>query len=916
MIVSKSNSSSSATTTSSNKRLSGLVSGLDTDELVKQLSSGTQSKIDKQLQNKQIAQWRQESYREVIKALSEFQAKYLSTTTSSSILNRNFFTSTSIKNSSTFLNVTGSATAAKNMLVTQITQLAQQASFTSMHKVSKQAIKTGSISASWLPSNVAGNTMVINYDGKDYQLTLDSTLTFNPGDDVSKITDALNDAIAGTNELAGNVSFSVDADGKVTLTKTGSATGNITIKDGTATLLAGLGLEKNSSAATQITGSTAPDTDFFFQNTLTTGSTLNIKIGSTDYTLTIPKDTKIPSDSATAANTLQEVLKEAIQKNTDSSGTATDLKDKLDVTVSEDGTVSFFTKDGVSENLSITGGSQNLLEGLGLRSGDTISTSGTVDRTKLVSKYLGDTLAGSTLTFSLDGVKKYITFDISDLNSADNDYSTPEKLQAYLQKKLTAEFGTAKDADGNTVSKVQVSIDSGSLSFSTYKDSKQNGIAVSTSVLSLETCDKSGILGINGALKVYAGETNRINTNKTLEDIQADLSTSLTASDDGTYGIIINDQKFTFKKTDTIDTIIKTINSDTHANVNISYSSVNDSFTITAKSGGSSSRVDVQNIDGKCNLANVLFGTVPTKDADGNYIENSSAYSLTKGQDAKMTVSFDGNANNAIEITRSENKFTLDGVDFELLGITDSTVSATNPIKFTVNSETDKLYEKIKDFVDDYNSIITLCTTKINERQSADDKYLPLTDAQKAEMTETQIKEYEKKAKVGILNSDSLLMNLCLNLRKAMTDQVDSVKSSLYEIGISTKANDYSGNGLLTIDEDKLKAALTNDPDKVASLFTDSNGVATKVQNVINDNIKTTGGDGLLVAKAGLENSTKYDNSTLTQEISSYTQKIKELKTRLKTEQDRYYAKFTKLEQYISRMNTQASMFFDYGTSS
>jgi flagellar hook-associated protein 2 len=915
MIVSKPNSSSSATTTSSNKRLSGLVSGLDTDELVKQLSSGTQSKIDKQLQSKQIAQWRQESYREVIKALSEFQTKYFSTTTSSSsILNRSFFTSTSIKNSSPFLNVTGSATAAKNMLVTQITQLAQQASFTSMHKVSNQAIKTGKL------SSVLGNTMVINYGGKDYELTLDSTLSFNPGDDVSKITDALNDAIAGTTELAGNVSFGVDTEGKVTLTKTGSAAGNITIKDGTAALLAGLGLEKNASDATQITGSTAPNPDSIFPNTLSAGSILNIKIGSTNYTLTIPKDTKISSDPAAAANTLQEVLSEAIQQNTDSSGTATDLKDKLDVSVSEDGTVSFFTKDGVSEALSITGGSQNLLEGLGLRSGDTISTSGTVDHTKLVSKYLGDTLAGSTLTFSLDGVKKYITFDVSDLNSADNDYSTPEKLQEYLQKKLTAEFGTAKDADGNTVSKVQVSIESGSLSFSTYKDTKQNGVAVSTSVLSLESCDKSGVLGINGALKVYAGETNRINTNKTLEDIQSDLSTSFTVAGDGPcngmYGIKINDKEFYFKKTDTIDTIIKTINSDTQANVNISYSSVNDSFTITAKSGGSSSRVDVQSIDGTYNLADVLFGTVPTKDADGNYIENSAAYSLTKGQDAKMTVSFDGNVNNAIEITRSENKFTLDGVDFELLGTTDSTVSDTNPIKFSVNSETDKLYDKIKNFVDDYNSIITLCTTKINERQKADDKYLPLTDAQKAEMTETQIKEYEKKAKVGILNSDSLLMNLCLNLRNAMTGQVDSVKSSLYEIGISTKANDYSGNGLLVIDEEKLKAALTNDPDKVASLFTDSDGVATKVQNVIKDNIKTTGGDGFLVAKAGLESSTKYDNSTLSKEISNYTQKIKELQARLKTEQDRYYAKFTRLEQYISRMNIQASMFFDYGTSS
>lgn len=913
MIVSKTGSTStSATTTSSNKRLSGLVSGLDTDSLVKQLSAGTQNKIDKQAQSKQIAQWQQSSYREVIKALTEFQTKYFSTaTSSSSILNPGFFTSTAIKNSSPFLNVTGNANAAKNMVVTKISQLAQQASFTSMHKASNEAITTGALSTSWSPNNIAGSTMTINYGGKDYKLTLDSSVVFNSGDSVSKITDALNDAIAKTDGLAGKVQFSVDSN-KVTLT----ADSKISITDGTESLLSGLNLNKGDSGNT-ISSPVEANTDCFFKNTLTAGSTLDIKIGTTSYTLTIPKDTQISSDPATAAKSLQAILSEAIRSNTDASGKLSDLHDKLDVTVDNTGAVTFKTKDGVSDALSITGGSQNLLQGLGLKQTDgTISNSGTVDRSKLVSSYLGDTLAGSTLTFSLDGVKKYITLDASDLNSADNDYSTPEKLQAYLQKKLTAEFGTAKDASGAIVSKVNVSINSGKLSFETYKDTTQNGVAVGTSVLSLDTCDKSGVLGTNGALKVYAGETNRINTNKTLEDIQSNLSTPLQASADGTYGIIINDQKFTFKKTDTIDTVLKTINNDQHANVNITYSSVNDSFSVAAKNGGSASRVDIKNIDGKCNLADTLFGTVPTKDTNGNYIENSSAYSLTKGQDAKMTVSLDGNANNAIEITRSENKFTLDGVNFELLSKTDDTVSADKPIKFTADSQTDKLYDKIKSFVDDYNSIITLCTTKINERQSASDKYLPLTDDQKAQMTETQITEYEKKAKVGILNSDPLLSNLCLNLRKAMTDQVDSVKGALFEIGIATKANDYSGNGQITVDETKLKNALTNDPDKVAALFTDSDGVAYKMQSVINDNIKTTGGSGLLVAKAGLDNSTTYDNSTLTQKISDYTKTIKDLQTRLKDEQDRYYSKFTKLEQYISQMNAQSGIFTNFGTSS
>ena len=128
-------------------------------------------------------------------------------------------------------------------------------------------------------------------------------------------------------------------------------------------------------------------------------------------------------------------------------------------------------------------------------------------------------------------------------------------------------------------------------------------------------------------------------------------------------------------------------------------------------------------------------------------------------------------------------------------------------------------------------------------------------------------------------------------------------------MGFATKANDYSANGQLTIDEDTLKNALNNNPDKVASLFTSEDGIAARMQSVIDKNIKTTGGDGILIAKAGVDNSTKVDNSTLTKEVTDYNTKIKELKTLLATQQEQYYAKFTRLEQYLSNMNSQASLF-------
>ncbi|WP_444659922.1 flagellar filament capping protein FliD [Caproiciproducens sp. R2] len=871
-------SSLNATATSS-KRLSGLVSGLDTDTLVKQLTSGTQSKIDKQGQLKQIALWRQQSYREVTKALQEFQSKYFSSaTSSSSILNAAFFNSTSIKNTSSFLNVSGSASAAKNMVVTGITQLAQQAGFASKHKVSDQTI-SGAVSDVWRPSTVAGSTITVNYDGKDYQLALDSDFTFAKDDDISKVTDALNAKIAKTDGLADNVNFKVE-DGKVILAKTGSSSADIKITDGSDGLLKGLGLSKDTSGSTVIEGGDT-NTDSFFKSTLTAGSTLDIEIDGNAYTLTIPSDTSISSEDSLGTLSVKAILEEAIRSNPD-------LKDKLSVDITGN-TVSFSSSAGA---LKITGGSQNLLQGLGLTKIEdkNFALTGTYSYENLVSSYLGDSLSGSTLTVSLDGVDKYITFKESD--NQKGLYSTPEKLAEYIQNSLTASYG--KDADGN--SKFQVSYDDTTKSLN-FK------AASSTSIIAIESSDVSGILGKTGALGIYAGETNRLNTNKDLEDVQENLATPLVASSaDGTYGITINDKTFTFKSTDTINTILKTINNDAQANVTITYSSVNDTFSITAKNGGSGSRVDIEEV-GDGNLAAVLFGTVPPKGAS----ESTEDYTLQKAQDAVMTVSFDGNPANAITITRSENKFTLDGVDFELLAEMDSTVE--KPITFSVNNQTDDLYDKIKSFVDDYNAIIKLCNDKVSERKDTDETYDPLTDAQKADMSEDEIKNWEAKAKKGILNGDSILSNLSVDLRSSMTDQVASMKAALYEIGIATKANDYSANGQLTIDEETLKNALNNNPDKVASLFTSEDGIAARMQSIINKNIKTTGGDGILITKAGVDNSTKVDNSTLTQAVTDYNTKIKELKTLLETQQEQYYAKFTRLEQYLSNMNSQAALF-------
>ena len=1079
-------------TASSSRRLSGLMSGLDTDALVKQLSMGTQKKIDKLMQNKQLAAWRQTSYREVTSALQEFQDKYFSTSSSSSNLSmRAFFQSSTINNTSSALNISGNSTNASNMVITQIKQLAVQASFSSSYKVSNQTVTSLSeVKDVYTRSALSGASITVNYAGKDYAVTLDGDFNLDDSalaggvsdaeriDYLQKVTEALNKKINANSDISGKLEFSV-FNGKVKLNKSDLSSNTFYIESGSSSLLSGLGL-KADDKKTGVSTLLGNDTNVrsFFNDSISSGSSLDFSIGGKSYTLEIPSSISLyTSDSTDSAlqdslkaenqRILQQSLDDAIKNNVE-------LKGKLSVNVDSALKITFSSSAGA---VNVTGGTQNVLKGFGLDSGaGAYSATGTVNGDELVKTYMQDTLAGATITFDLNGLAKRVTFDESDKSA----YATSEGMASYLQGKLNNVFGA-----GN----VAVSINAGKLSFKALN---------ATSTFTVVSSDTSGLLGSDGLLHTYAGESNRINANKTLKDLAGNLSSTLTSNSDGSFGLTINGKDFAFKATDTLATVISTINNDNDANVTVAYSSTLDSFSITADNGGEGSKVDISTLGGS-NLATVLFGkkadtqssltfdfngrtvndgdtitidgtiyefdtngstgsgntavTIPDgASADdiasafkniglsgyagsssggivtftantagyqnepvvsgivnGNYRNGSSSsleydftgktgtdllgktiiignktyefatsdkliggvtkngnigiaigdgsedsasitadqitsafssaigsvsgystgvngnrvilqnngavnYSVTAGKNAELMMSFDGNPDNATLISRTENKFTVDEVNFELLKA-DTTVTKDKPITFTVKNETDDLYKKVTGFIDDYNALLKVINDKVNESKKTEGQtYAPLTDDQKATMTADQIAKWDSYAKKGILQSDSLLTTVSYDMRNAMFNMVDSVKDALYSVGITEV--DYDKYGKLTIDETKFKGALTNNPDLVASLFTGKDGIASRLKTIITKNTNTSiGADGLLVQKAGIS-SRDYDTSVIGRQITDYNSRIKDLKTQLETEQDRYYRKFTALESYLSVMNAQSSLFFNNTSSS
>ncbi len=205
--------------------------------------------------------------------------------------------------------------------------------------------------------------------------------------------------------------------------------------------------------------------------------------------------------------------------------------------------------------------------------------------------------------------------------------------------------------------------------------------------------------------------------------------------------------------------------------------------------------------------------------------------------------------------------------------------------------------------VNAYNEIVDLVNSLVSTKPDRD--YAPLTDDQKEEMSEEQIEKWEKKAKEGILFGDDLLRNLSSDLRFVAGG---SLMNQLEAIGIS-EVTGYQSNGKLTIDENKLKNALESEPDKVARLFTDTKtGLMTNMKKVTDSYAKTWGTKGSLIARAGSEAAAMSltDNELYTS-MKDIDDIIKQLQTRLKSEQDRYIAQFTRLETVIAQMNSQSS---------
>lgn len=780
----------------------GLASGLDRDELIAGMTSGTQTKITKQEQAKTKLEWQQQAYRNISDKMIAFANKYTSTMSSTT----NLFSealwgaaSTMVKGiNSKFISVAGAnRTAAANVSILGVKQMAKNAKVMSDNYVSDRKLSTGAVDTGDVDiSTLAGKNLDFTVGGKYYSVGLPYG-TGEPFGSMQEAADAFNEAMK-----------------KVEITQTGGA--------------------KKQTLFDSVEVGVSDD-----------GKSFVLKSKGNAVTLT--------GGSALEAMGFKEQVDEA--------------------------------KANKRVGLDIAG-----------NTGTAAGKEATLKETQSFAQRMGD----KSLTFSYNGSTKTIQMpsqkEIEDAINSGKDGL--EFLAEKMQESLDAAFGK-----GRVQAKVEEDSAGGDRRL-TFKTTTPDGNSDDSSTLAITEGSES-IMSSYGGLGITSGESNRLNLNTSLKNSGLNFGEKTA---DGKYELEINGKKIEFTEDESLATIMDRINN-ADAGVKISYLSMADKFSLEATDSGASGVLKLSGSGAKA-----LFG----EEIDSANPTAAGKNTVTLGQDAIIAVKYAG-SDEAIELTRGDNSFSIDGLDVTIKGEfgyklgadgkTKELDETTEAVTFETNVESEKIVKAVSDMVKEYNEILELVNTQLSTRPDRD--YFPLTDEQKKEMSESEIKLWEEKAQAGILFGSSELRQLSDDLRWIISP---ADQQAMEALGISVSES-WQDNGKLAFDENKFKAALEKDPDAVKAAFTKDNGIAANLKNTMNKYVNTLGATkGILIEKAGSTHAPlSLLNNSLKTEIDDVDKILENLKARLKSEQDRYISQFTQLETLISQMNSQSSYLSGMG---
>ncbi|WP_434296944.1 flagellar filament capping protein FliD [Clostridium sporogenes] len=352
----------------------------------------------------------------------------------------------------------------------------------------------------------------------------------------------------------------------------------------------------------------------------------------------------------------------------------------------------------------------------------------------------------------------------------------------------------------------------------------------------------------------------------------------------------------------------------------------------------------------------MVFSTTTIGDIDPNAPElkvDSSTLGFNglqkaEGANANFTITYpDGRTVDVKD--QKTNKITANGITYDLK------TAGAGDVTFSIDkNNADEIVKNLKSFFDDYNKIIDKIEGKLTEKKQF--TYKPLTDAQKKDMKEDDIKKWEEKAKQGILKNDDYLGQLMSDLRgnifeRVYNDKAGDDKNGLYmgkygdgALGLDTR-REFKERGKIYIEnEEKLKNAIENNMEELTKFFigqsstkndpdkyigTDTyyeDGLLTRIDKIIKQYAGDPGmgTDGMSTLKGALNiyANKQYDYSitgtagqnTMPDRIYSKVLSIGTLEKKMAEAQERYYQKFARLETAMNKLNSQMNaMYSQFG---
>ena len=262
---------------------------------------------------------------------------------------------------------------------------------------------------------------------------------------------------------------------------------------------------------------------------------------------------------------------------------------------------------------------------------------------------------------------------------------------------------------------------------------------------------------------------------------------------------------------------------------------------------------------------------------------------------------------NGITYTSSLNTYSINGLSITAMQATGD--GDTNAITVTTATDTQAIYDKIKSFLTQYNSLINEMTSLYNADTAKG--YEPLTDDEKSAMSDSEVEKLEEKIKSSLLRRDDSLESVMNLMTNTMSQPVtiDGKKYYLSSFGIKTlgflnapenQQNAYHIDGdeddtATSGNEDKLMAMINSDPDTVVSFMQQ---LTTNLYDAIGTKMKSSTLSSIYKV---------YNDKEMASEYSDYTTTIKKWEQKLQDQEDAYYKKFSAMETALSKLQSQTS---------